>query len=209
MSTCCALAVYVKLLCVIDQGSEIDVDAFLLPSHSTLRYLHSDLELDKEYAQNLKKQEAQRLVAQKKLSLVFDLDHTLLNSSRLLDITGDDMPLLDAILEKEEADAKEDKDGGGKPKSLFFLDFMQMWTKVRPGCRNLLAQASKYFDMHVYTMGERKYALEMAKLIDPDGSLFGDHIVSKVGDQFCIPAASGVNESDLFVVLIAIVCAPV
>lgn len=136
----------------------------------SLRYLHSDLEINKEYVRELKDREALRLIGQKKLSLVFDLDHTLLNSSQLKDITEAEMPLLENVV-KQEAEA-------GKA-SLFLLNHIHMWTKLRPYYSKLLEDASQLFDMHVYTMGERGYALEMVKLLDPTGTFFGDHIVSK------------------------------
>ena len=33
--------------------------------------------------------------------------------------------------------------------------------------------------MHVYTMGTRAYAIEVCKVIDPDGGLFGGRILSR------------------------------
>lgn len=132
--------------------------------------------MNTQYAQELRKQEAQRLLAQKKLSLVFDLDHTLLNSSRVIDVAAEDVPQLEEILDRERDEER---------KSLFYLEHMHTWTKLRPFCYQMLEEASKLFDMHVYTMGERAYALEMVKLLDPDGSLFGDHVVSKVSIRLC------------------------
>ncbi len=155
----------------------------------SLRYLHSDLEINKEYVRELKEREAERLIAQKKLSLVFDLDHTLLNSSSLKDITRGDLALLEKVVASETTSGNGDApatttaaEGGGGDcdgRSLFLLSHIQMWTKLRPYYRTLLVEASKLFDMHVYTMGERGYAEEMVKLLDPDGSFFGDHVVSK------------------------------
>jgi len=37
--------------------------------------------------------------------------------------------------------------------------------------RPFLAAAARLFELHVYTMGARRYAAEMVKLLDPDGSL--------------------------------------
>lgn len=37
------------------------------------------------------------------------------------------------------------------------------------------------FELHVYTMGDRDYAAEMAKLLDPGGTLFHGRIISSVG----------------------------
>lgn len=35
------------------------------------------------------------------------------------------------------------------------------------------------YEMHVYTMGTRAYAVEVCKIIDPDGGLFGGRILSR------------------------------
>jgi RNA polymerase II C-terminal domain phosphatase-like 3/4 len=157
----------------------------------SMRYLHSDLVINKEYVREMKEREASRLIAQRKLSLVFDLDHTLLNSSHVKDITeAAEMPLLNDACEKETKalapsslssanNNKKKMDHLGGRRSLYFLPHIQMWTKLRPYYLKLLEEASKLFDMHVYTMGERGYAMEMVKLLDPDRTFFGDHVVSK------------------------------
>ena len=154
----------------------------------SLKHLHKDLEMNKEYVRELKASENARLIAQKKLSLVFDLDHTLLNSSQLKDIMMCDLKTINAVVAREHdkvghegpagkvADLRPETKTG---RSLFLLEHIQMWTKLRPYYRELLCECSKLYDMHIYTMGERGYAEEMAKLLDPDKSLFGDNIVSK------------------------------
>ena len=42
--------------------------------------------------------------------------------------------------------------------------------------------------MHVYTMGTRAYAIEVCKVIDPDGGLFGGRILSRdeSGSEFAL-----------------------
>lgn len=40
------------------------------------------------------------------------------------------------------------------------------------------------FELHVYTMGDRDYAAEMAKLLDPGGKLFHGRIISSVSRRF-------------------------
>ncbi|PRQ21035.1 putative protein-serine/threonine phosphatase [Rosa chinensis] len=35
------------------------------------------------------------------------------------------------------------------------------------------------FEMYAYTMGDRAYALEMAKLLDPKKEYFGDRVISR------------------------------
>lgn len=48
-------------------------------------------------------------------------------------------------------------------------------------CLNIL-QASKLYELHLYTMGNKLYATEMAKVLDPKGVLFAGRVISK-GDE--------------------------
>lgn len=45
-----------------------------------------------------------------------------------------------------------------------------------------MLQASKLYELHVYTMGNKVYATEMAKVLDPTGTLFAGRVISK-GDE--------------------------
>lgn len=45
-----------------------------------------------------------------------------------------------------------------------------------------MVQASKLYELHLYTMGNKLYATEMAKLLDPKGTLFHGRVISK-GDE--------------------------
>lgn len=67
----------------------------------------------------------------------------------------------------------------GRGSSLHQLSKLGMWTKLRPFAHKFLEEASKLYEMYVYTMGERVYALNMASLLDPTGQLFGDRIISQ------------------------------
>ena len=58
---------------------------------------------------------------------------------------------------------------------------MRMWTKLRPGVREFLEAARGLFDLHIYTMGDREYAGEMARLLDPGRRLFHGGVISAVG----------------------------
>ena len=49
-----------------------------------------------------------------------------------------------------------------------------MWTKLRPFVNEFLSEASKLYQLYIYTMGERGYADEMRMLLDPTCVLFGD-----------------------------------
>lgn len=59
------------------------------------------------------------------------------------------------------------------------LEAMHMMTKLRPFVRNFLKEVYNLFELYVYTMGDRPYALAMAKLLDPRREYFGDRIISR------------------------------
>ncbi|MQM21786.1 hypothetical protein Taro_054831 [Colocasia esculenta] len=118
-------------------------------------------------------EEQNRMFAVRKLCLVLDLDHTLLNSAKFIEVDQ----IHEEILRKKEEQDRE------KPKrSLFRFSHMGMWTKLRPGIWNFLEKASKLYELHLYTMGNKLYATEMAKVLDPTGALFSGRVISK-GDE--------------------------
>ncbi|CAN8285210.1 unnamed protein product [Cochlearia groenlandica] len=122
---------------------------------------------------NRRLEEQKKMFASQKLSLVLDLDHTLLNSAKFHEVE----PVHDEKLRKKEEQDRE------KPyRHLFRFSHMGMWTKLRPGIWNFLEKASKLYELHLYTMGNKMYATEMAKLLDPKGVLFNGRVISKGDD---------------------------
>ncbi|XP_035832338.1 RNA polymerase II C-terminal domain phosphatase-like 4 isoform X1 [Helianthus annuus] len=134
-------------------------------------YIHKDLRLANDEIARLRDRDLKNLLRHKKLYLVLDLDHTLLNSTRFSDLAQDEGYLLNPN------DPMQDALKG----SLFKLPFMNMVTKLRPFVHTFLKEASNYFEMYIYTMGERAYALEMANLLDP-GRVYFDSKVIAQGD---------------------------
>ncbi|XP_051148810.1 RNA polymerase II C-terminal domain phosphatase-like 3 isoform X2 [Andrographis paniculata] len=117
--------------------------------------------------------EQKKLFSARKLCLVLDLDHTLLNSAKFVEVD----PVHDEKLRK-----KEEQDREKPQRHLFRLPHMGMWTKLRPGIWNFLEKASKLYELHLYTMGNKYYATEMAKLLDPKGELFSGRVLSRGDD---------------------------
>lgn len=117
--------------------------------------------------------EQKKMFAARKLCLVLDLDHTLLNSAKFTEVD----PQHDEILRK-----KEEQDREKPRRHLFRFPHMGMWTKLRPGIWNFLEKASKLYELHLYTMGNKLYATEMAKVLDPKGNLFAGRVISR-GDN--------------------------
>lgn len=141
--------------------------------------------LDEKQKQAVRQERARRIEEQsrmfnaRKLCLVLDLDHTLLNSAKFTEIEEE----WEARLRANEAMEcnKVSKEGVGK-RELYRFSHMGMWTKLRPGIWNFLARASQLFELHVYTMGNKAYAREMAKVLDPTGNLFLGRVISKGDD---------------------------
>ncbi|KAL8121464.1 hypothetical protein AgCh_018261 [Apium graveolens] len=128
-------------------------------------------DIQKERARRLEEQN--KMFASRKLCLVLDLDHTLLNSAKFTEVD----PVHEELLRK-----KEEEDREYPHRHLFRFPHMGMWTKLRPGIWNFLEKASKLFELHLYTMGNKVYATEMAKILDPKGVLFSGRVISKGDD---------------------------
>lgn len=128
-------------------------------------------DIQRERARRLEEQK--KMFSVQKLCLVLDLDHTLLNSAKFVEI---DLVHEEILRKKEEQDRE-------KPyRHLFRFPHMGMWTKLRPGIWNFLEKASNLFELHLYTMGNKLYATEMAKLLDPKGDLFAGRVISRGDD---------------------------
>ncbi|XP_010249185.1 PREDICTED: RNA polymerase II C-terminal domain phosphatase-like 3 [Nelumbo nucifera] len=118
-------------------------------------------------------EEQNQMFAARKLCLVLDLDHTLLNSAKFVEVD----PVHEEMLRK-----KEEQDREKPQRHLFRFTHMGMWTKLRPGIWNFLEKASKLYELHLYTMGNKLYATEMAKVLDPTGVLFAGRVISRGDD---------------------------
>lgn len=152
--------------------------------------------IQKERTRRLEEQK--KMFSARKLCLVLDLDHTLLNSAKVSFCSMKNFflcsfqcfvakissvqfhevdPVHDEILRK-----KEEQDREKPQRHLFRFPHMGMWTKLRPGIWTFLERASKLFEMHLYTMGNKLYATEMAKVLDPKGVLFAGRVISRGDD---------------------------
>ena len=99
----------------------------------------------------------------------------------------------DASNEDEDALPNESRDGGDETgttgtthfpgcfpplKHTYCLRHLALFTKLRPRVREFLSAAARLCQLYVYTMGDKRYAAEMARLLDPSGTLFSGRIIS-------------------------------
>lgn len=63
----------------------------------------------------------------------------------------------------------------------FNLQGYPVWyhTKFRPFAHDFLVNLSKLYELHIFTMGSRLYAHTIARMLDPDESLFAHRIRSR------------------------------
>lgn len=110
---------------------------------------------------------AKTLLNARKLSLVLDLDHTLVHAT--------DDPRAAATLLFSPPEANLSSVGTIKLPSMRSV----MHIKLRPYLTQFLERASSKFQLHIYTMGSRQYADKVAELIDPNRTFFHGRITSR------------------------------
>ncbi|KAI3911560.1 hypothetical protein MKW92_048771 [Papaver armeniacum] len=117
-----------------------------------------------------------RFFKKNKLCLVLDLDHTLLHSVCVRDVSKDDQDYLNkkAIVVSSRKGMPDIVRRSGDN----LYNYMGRYTKLRPHTRYFLKQLSDRFKLFGYTMGSWEHARDMANLLDPKGVFF-ESIVSK------------------------------
>uniref|UniRef100_A0A146LM22 RNA polymerase II subunit A C-terminal domain phosphatase n=1 Tax=Lygus hesperus TaxID=30085 RepID=A0A146LM22_LYGHE len=127
---------------------------------ATIPMVHSipQLKVSHEQAQEIGKADVERLIKDRKLVLLVDLDQTLIHT------THDNIP--------------------NNLRDVFHFQLLgpnSPWyhTRLRPGTMKFLKNMSKMFELHICTFGVRPYAHMIARILDPDGSLFGGRILSR------------------------------
>lgn len=135
---------------------------------------HADLKVSTDEALRVTDEEIRRLLSDRKLSLVVDLDQTVIHAT--VDPTvGEwqkepDNPNYESLTDVRSFQLQ---DGGPASRSCWY------YVKMRPGLQEFLDEVSKKYEMHVYTMGTGPYAQAIMKIIDPDRKVFGDRIITR------------------------------
>ena len=106
--------------------------------------------------------ESEKLVKDRKIILVLDLDLTLLHSTK----DSKHLKTRQELLEQN-----INKDG------LISLKHSGMMTKLRPYVHTFLKESSTMFEMYIYTTVDRIYASLMAEFLDPENVYFESRII--------------------------------
>ncbi|KRY83709.1 RNA polymerase II subunit A C-terminal domain phosphatase [Trichinella pseudospiralis] len=158
-------------------GEKIEEGSAAPLSRATVPMMHSipELLVTPEVALYHAEEDSKNLLSQKKLALLVDLDLTLIHTSE----TSDDSDALDVYHYQMEG-----------PNSPWYH------TRLRPYARYFLNKINEYFELHIITHGNRKYAQKVAKMLDPNSVLFGDRILSR--DECFDPNMKAPNLKALF-----------
>lgn len=136
----------------------------------------SILTISQAEASHVEETAKRRLLGARKLSLVVDLDQTIIHAT--VDPTvemwqGDkDNPNYNALRDVRKFELIDEVPGQRKKGCWYYI-------KLRPGLIEFLDHIAKMFECHVYTMGTRAYAQNIANIVDPDRKIFGDRILSR------------------------------
>lgn len=173
-------------LCGKAVEDEKDYTGYNYEDRATIAMSHDNtgLRISLDEATKIEQSSTERLAADKKLILVVDLDQTVIHAT------------VDPTVGEWQRDPSNPNYPFVKDVKLFSLEEEPIippgWTgprppptkcwyyvKLRPGLKEFLAEVSKLYELHIYTMATRNYALAIASLIDPDGEYFGDRILSR------------------------------
>eukprot|EP01134_Creolimax_fragrantissima_P004124 CFRG4124T1 len=124
-----------------------------------------DLKVSKQEAHRLGQMDKKRLIQQKKLVLILDLDQTLLHATASMHV--------DQWLSSY-----------NYPRNDIYTFVLpsaptQFWVKLRPYVRELLNGLSSLYELHIYTHGSREYAVKIASILDESGKMFSGRILSR------------------------------
>ncbi|KAG0311893.1 Carboxy-terminal domain (CTD) phosphatase [Dissophora globulifera] len=134
-------------------------------SHVNMTHDATSLSVSRTEAKRLEQDTVDRLLKEGKLSLIVDLDQTLIHAT------------VGAAID-EWVNAQ-----GEMPKDIRMFPLPDSPTpyyiKLRPHLETFLKKVTSLYELHIYTMGTRNYAAAVANVIDPDGKFFSQRILSR------------------------------
>ncbi|KAJ3188821.1 Carboxy-terminal domain (CTD) phosphatase [Gaertneriomyces sp. JEL0708] len=167
----CGHPVQVRGICALC-GENLSIGTFLgtETTRATISMSHDALgvTVSKDIAKQLDQNTSQRLVKERRLTLILDLDQTLVHAT------------IDPTVRDWMADPTNPNYGALQDIHVFDIrGHRTHYVKLRPGTREFLSRMNELFEMHIYTMGSRQYAEKIADIIDPDRHLFKNRILSR------------------------------
>ncbi|KAJ7991375.1 hypothetical protein DPEC_G00283160 [Dallia pectoralis] len=144
-------------------------------AHISMVHSVPELMVSSEQAEQLGREDQQRLHRNKKLVLMVDLDQTLIHTTEQHCPRMSNKGIFHFQL------------GRGEP---------MLHTRLRPHCKEFLEKIAKLYELHVFTFGSRLYAHTIAGFLDPEKKLFSHRILSR--DECIDPFSKTGNLRNLF-----------
>ncbi|KAF2687694.1 hypothetical protein K458DRAFT_331937 [Lentithecium fluviatile CBS 122367] len=144
---------------------------------ATVNMTHDNIALlvSQKEASRAEEDSKKRLLSAKKLSLIVDLDQTVIHTTcerTIAEWQADpENPNYDAVKDVKSFQLADD--------AVSHVAANWYYVKMRPGLQDFFERMSKLYEMHIYTMATRAYAQAVAKIIDPERKYFGDRILSR------------------------------
>jgi RNA polymerase II subunit A-like phosphatase len=144
---------------------------------ATINMTHNNVQLlfSQKEAVRADEEVKSRLLESRKLSLIVDLDQTVIHTTCERTIgewkEDPDNPNHDAVKDVQSFQLADDNIAGVGANSYY--------VKMRPGLKDFFDRVSQMYEMHVYTMATRAYAQKVVEIIDPERKYFGDRILSR------------------------------
>ncbi|KAI7853872.1 hypothetical protein BDC45DRAFT_510322 [Circinella umbellata] len=138
-------------------------------AHINMSHDNMGLTVSRQEAERLEHENAERLLEDRKLSLILDLDQTVVH----------------ATWDPTVGDWMRDENNTNHPATRDIRKFtlpgssLMYYIKLRPGLSEFLRKVSEKYELHIYTMGTRHYAEAVAREIDPEDKLFRGRILSR------------------------------
>lgn len=144
---------------------------------ATVNMTHDNIALLVSHDEALRGEEEtkRRLLGSKKLTLIVDLDQTVIHTTcerTIAEWKADpENPNHEAVKDVEGFQLADD--------NVSNVAANWYYVKKRPGLKDFFDRVSTKYEMHVYTMATRAYAQAVCQIIDPDRKYFGDRILSR------------------------------
>ncbi|KAM7345800.1 RNA polymerase II subunit A C-terminal domain phosphatase Fcp1 isoform 2-T2 [Cochliomyia hominivorax] len=155
----CIHTTVIKDMCA-DCGADLRQNENGNTSEASVPMVHTipDLKVTQKLAQKLGHDDTRRLLQDRKLVLLVDLDQTVIHT------TNDNVP--------------------NNIKGIYHFQLYgptSPWyhTRLRPGTPEFLERMSQYYELHICTFGARNYAHMIAQILDPEGKFFSHRILSR------------------------------
>lgn len=153
------------------ENTKLSVNASVERMRADIAVAHDEtrVTVSRREAQRMDDETARRLLKTRRLSLILDLDQTVIHAA------------VDPTVGEWKRDRKNPNYNVLQDVHEFVLPDSSCvyYVKLRPHTRRFLSELSQLFELHIYTMGTRSYANAIAEIIDPNGDIFKERILSR------------------------------